>query len=272
MSLHEANETLKKILENNVVEADAPTDVVEIKEEKTENGVVVEYETTILSTEEAQAVLDSENADSKTLAEHIYDKDEEKSKEKNEEDIAKLMQETSMPEIDKDELKIEEVVEDIEKIVNKDQTPEKVIEQITEMFIEKEEQMQVRITRLDKKNQALEKIVDELTEKNNKLKYSDTKIDVVDDYMGHFATVYKSYKETPTDEKILKNLWYISILWVQKAYPILDTEDIINLVREKKNAKMNAIQWLSQNWEKDTNIPKHIEQESRRIMPWIRLS
>jgi len=127
-------------------------------------------------------------------------------KEKVEEDIAKHMQEVSMPEIDKDELKIEEVVEDVANIVNKDQTPEKVIEQITEMFIEKEEQMQVKITRLEKKNQALEKIVDELSEKNNKLKYSDSKIDVVDDFLGHFATVYKDYKETPTDDKILKNL------------------------------------------------------------------
>ena len=276
MSLQEANEKLEKILEwttdettvTETTETDVVTPTLEV-------WVAVEETTTAITAEEAQSIIDEENkeiAEGKTLAEHIYDKDEEKLKEKVDEDIAKHMQDVSMPDIDKSELNIEEVVEDVAKIVNKDQTPEKVIEQITEMFIEKEEQMQVTITRLEKKNQALEKIVDELSEKNNKLKYSDTKMDIVDDFHWHYTTVYKAYKETPTDEKVLKNLWYISMLWVQKAYPILEVDDIINLVREKKDAKMNAIKWISQWGEKDNSKPKNIVQETKRLVPWIIIS
>jgi hypothetical protein len=71
------------------------------------------------------------------------------------------------------EKKIEAVVVDIEKIIDKDLSPEKVVEQLTEMFIEKEDGYVMDINLKTKKISKLEEIIESQNETINKLKYSE---------------------------------------------------------------------------------------------------
>lgn len=209
---------------------------------------------------EAQAHIDAINnweiQEDKSLIEMIYEEWKEKElKEEAEKSIDDLLKWQELPEVNvsdiEKEKQVEAVVEDITKIVDKDISPEKVVEQLTEMFIEKEDALNMEITLKTKKISKLEEILEKQNEEINKLKYSDGKVDIVDDFMGALVTTYKDSKSNPQDVKTLTRLWQIHLLWLQKIYPELNPEDVTEMIKAKREANLKAIQWISESSDKN---------------------
>lgn len=231
----------------------------------------IKVQTEIPTSAEAQAHIDAINAgeiqEDKSLIEVIYEGKENEMKEETEKNIEELIKENELPDVVladlEKEKQIEAVVDDINKIVEKDISPEKVVEQLTEMFIEKEDGYLMDINLKTKKITKLEEIIESQNETINKLKYSDWKVDVVDDFMGALVTTYKDSKSNPQDVKTLAKLGQIHLLGLQRIYPELDPEDIREMIKNKREANLKAIQWLWEGSEKNTDINKTQKQPER---------
>lgn len=234
----------------------------------------IKDQTQIPTSAEAQAHIDALNngdiQEDKSLIEVIYEDEENKKKSEAEKDINELIQENELPEVIisdiEKEKQIEAVVVDIEKIIDKDISPEKVVEQLTEMFIEKEDSYLMDINLKTRKIVKLEEIIESQNETINKLKYSDWKVDVVDDFMGALVTTYKDSKSNPQDVKLLAKLGQIHLLWMQRIRPELDPDDIREMIKNKRDANLKAIQGIWQSSEKNTEVIQS-QQTSQRTRP-----
>jgi len=252
----ETNEEAKKPVE----------EVVEVQ-----TWAEIKVQTEIPTSAEAQAHIDAINAgevqEDKSLIEVIYEGKENEMKEETEKNIEELIKENELPDVVladlEKEKQIEAVVDDINKIVEKDISPEKVVEQLTEMFIEKEDGYLMDINLKTKKITKLEEIIESQNETINKLKYSDWKVDVVDDFMGALVTTYKDSKSNPQDVKILAKLGQIHMLGLQRIFPELDPEDVREMINNKREANLKAIQWLWEGSEKNTEVNKPQKQPER---------
>ena len=195
-TLEEAKDLLSKIDEVIEETSELENPVVETKPEP---SIEIEEETSVVSTVEAQAHIDAINEeekveDDKTLLETIYDKEEVKMKEEAQDNLDKVIEEEKLLPVDleaqKKEQEAEAIAEDITKAMSKKQTPEELIEQLTDIFIEKEERLSREVRLLTKKNDVLEEIVERQTKEINKMKYDDGKVEIVDKFMGSFVNAY----------------------------------------------------------------------------------
>lgn len=251
-------ETTELTTESEVAKAPAPE--IEIKEE-----------TVIPTKEEAQEYVDTLNKDKevedgKSLIESIYEKEEEKLKDEAKKQLDDLVKEDELPEIELKELEkekeAEKIAEEVADIVeNKKKSPTEVIEELTDMFIEKEEKLSRELKLEKKKNQVLEDIVEKLTEEVNRLKYWEWKVWIVDDFMGAFATTYKELKENPTDTNLLKKMWVLYLSWARTIYPELSIDAVNKLIVDAREANLRAIQWINEGWMKDWNIKDTVKIE-----------
>ena len=195
-TLEEAKDLLSRIDEVIEETSELENPVVETKPEP---SIEIEEETSVVSTVEAQAHIDAINEeekveDDKTLLETIYDKEEVKMKEEAQDNLDKVIEEEKLLPVDleaqKKEQEAEAIAEDITKAMSKKQTPEELIEQLTDIFIEKEERLSREVRLLTKKNDVLEEIVERQTKEINKMKYDDGKVEIVDKFMGSFVNAY----------------------------------------------------------------------------------
>ena len=195
-TLEEAKDLLSRIDEVIEETSELENPVVETKPEP---SIEIEEETSVVSTVEAQAHIDAINeeekvADDKTLLESIYEKEEVKMKEEAKDNLDKVIEEEKLLPVDleaqKKEQEAEAIAEDITKAMSKKQTPEELIEQLTDIFIEKEERLSREVRLLTKKNDVLEEIVERQTKEINKMKYDDGKVEIVDKFMGSFVNAY----------------------------------------------------------------------------------
>lgn len=260
----------EKINQNPLDQIELVVETNEESQKKPEDTVVAEVQTwtevkdqtEIPTSAEAQAHIDALNngeiQEDKSLIEVIYEDEENKQKAEAEKDINELIKESELPEVIisdiEKEKQIEAVVGDIEKIIDKDISPEKVVEQLTEMFIEKEDGYVMEINLNKRKITKLEEIIETQNETINKLKYSEWKVEIVDDLMGAFVTTYKDSKSNPQDVKLLAKLGQIYLLGLKGIYPELDPDDIRETIKNKREANLKAIQWIWEGSEKNNEI------------------
>jgi hypothetical protein len=60
--------------------------------------------------------------------------------------------------------------------------------------------------------------------------------------MGAFVTTYKDSKSNPQDVNTLAKLGQIYLLGLKRIYPELDPQDITEMVKNKREANLKAIQ------------------------------
>ena len=271
-TLEEAKNLLETIHE--VIEESKSLE--EVVEEKVSKEVEVIDETSVPTTEEAQAYVDELNKeaeDGKTLAESIYEETEEALKWEAQKNIDDVIAESNLPDVSLEEIakekEIEKVVEEITDIVDKKQTPEKVIEQLTEMFIDKEERLQTELKIANKKNAVLEEIVDKYTSEINRLKYGEGKVDIVDDFMWAFVTTYKESLNNPDDLNLRKKLWVLYISGAGKIYPELSMDNVTKFITDTRNANLNAIKGITEWGERDWTIKDTVETPKRSRPIWL---
>lgn len=268
-TLEEAKDLLSRIDEVIEETSELENPVVETKPEP---SIEIEEETSVVSTVEAQAHIDAINeeekvADDKTLLESIYEKEEVKMKEEAKDNLDKVIEEEKLLPVDleaqKKEQEAEAIAEDITKAMSKKQTPEELIEQLTDIFIEKEERLSREVRLLTKKNDVLEEIVERQTKEINKMKYDDGKVEIVDKFMGSFVNAYWEAKSDPSNEKALNRLSNLYLSEICNLYPELSVKSINNLILESREAKLNAIQGITSGSEKDWNIKTKIETQPK---------
>jgi len=284
MSLPEAQAQLAEI-ENAAVAVpvtDVQTEVVPEVVEKVSSDIIVWNVDTSITTAEAQEVVDEINAQieawdpqaEKTLAEAIYDESADVIKQKASESLDEQLSSIKLPDVNKTKTElINKTVEDIEKISEKkNSTPEQVVEQLTEMFIEKEEKYLLDISLLSKKTIMLEKIVDKLTEDNNALKYDDSKVKITDDKIGKLVNIYRQKLENPNDESIQKKRASLGIDMATEVYSELWTHDFVEFINNKREASLRKIQGLSDD-DTATQPAKIVIKETKRtVNDWYIIS
>jgi len=239
------------------------TNVEEVKQEpiKVEDVVITDSnsETDIWTATVVTDVVE----DWKPLSEYAYDIVSDELKKKAEEDMLNSIKEEDMPEVQISQIEkekaIEEITNDITETIeeNSNKSPDEVFEAIATDLYSKIEKKESEIKIWKSKCDDLEEIVKNLNSEMIKLKHWSDKIEIIDDFFGKFAVTYWDWKKSENDAEKIKlstKLATILLWWTKMVYPEIDVKEVLDMVSEKRNKWIKAIQDMNQWSQRDIEI------------------
>ena len=216
--------------------------------------------------------------DWKPLSEYAYDQVSEELKKKAEEDMINSIKEEDMPQVNLETLTKEEAIEQLTNEItetieeNSNKSPDEVFEAIATDLYSKIEKKESENKILQSKCNDLEDMVKWLNSEIIKLKHWSDKIDIVDDIFWKFAVIYSDWKSASNDaDKIkLSTKLASNLLGMTKMiYPEIEVKEVLDMVSAKRNKWVEAIQNLTQSWQRDIVIQEKSNEVKNRPSPYV---
>ena len=258
------------VVENNTVES-IPQETIKVEEVTiTDNSWDSNLWTATVITDTVE--------DWKPLSEYAYDQAAEELKKKAEEDMLNSIKEEDMPQVNLDTLTKEEAIEqltnDITETIeeNSNKSPDEVFEAIATDLYSKIGKKESENKILQSKCNDLEDMVKSLNSEMIKLKHWSDKIDIIDDRFWQFAVIYSDRKSANNDaDKIkLSTKLASNLLGMTKMiYPEIEVKEVLDMVSAKRNKWIEAIQNLTQSWQRDITIQEKANEVKSRPSPYV---
>lgn len=235
---------MKIIMDNGIWNLAPELEKDENKTQETVENIVTEEELSNKENLPEPLQDDSET----TLKEELYKEQLQEEIAKTKEEKQEQLEDIEIPEPTPEEKSdaVDEIKEEIKEELNDKWVKDDTLEQIAEMFYEKELNYQKKIKELEIENKKVNEAYDSLLSEYNDQKYDKNRVKIDDEDIWYIVNLKQKYIKNPSDKWVQKDLAKYYMLELKTLYPEFDPVAVTKQISEKRVKALEAISSTSE--------------------------